>query len=230
MALSQRGLFFMSNQFRDFENRKPNRSSTNWGSTNHVFRTALTIEIGLGFIALLLGWITGIDVRRWLPRFETDYAYSIALSIAGGFVCTFPMIIGIDLLLRIKLRAIQEINQLEASADIKPLLELRTIEIVTLSIAAGVGEELLLRGWLMGWLLDIDAPIAFGQSVIPLIVSSLAFGLMHPITPLYMALTGLLGFYLGAVTIWTEDLLLAMVAHASYDAIQLIQVQKRKTK
>jgi membrane protease YdiL (CAAX protease family) len=45
-----------------------------------------------------------------------------------------------------------------------------------------------------------------------------------------MALTGLLGFYLGAVTIWTEDLLLAMVAHASYDAIQLIQVQKRKTK
>jgi hypothetical protein len=53
---------------------------------------------------------------------------------------------------------------------------------------------------------------------------------MRPGTPLYVALTALRGFYLGAVTIWTQDLLLAMVAHASYDAIQLIQLQKRKTK
>ena len=79
----------------------------------------------------------------------------------------------------------------------------------------------------MGWLLDIDAPIAFGRNVLALMLSSLAFGLMHPITPLYIALTALLGFYLGVVTIWTQDLLLAMVAHASYDAIQLIQVQKK---
>ena len=217
----------MSKQLHDFENRKLNNASTNRGSTNHVFRTALAIEIGLGLVALLLGWITGIDVRRWLPRLETDYAYSIALSIAGGFVCTCPMIIGMNLLLRLKFRAIHQIRQLEDSADIIPLLELRTIEILTLSIAAGVGEELLLRGWLMGWLLDIDAPIAFGRSVLALMLSSLAFGLMHPITPLYMALTALLGFYLGVVTIWTQDLLLAMVAHASYDAIQLIQVQKK---
>jgi hypothetical protein len=148
----------MPNKLRDPEKIKPSRPLTSWGSTNSVFRKVLAFEIGLGFIALLLGWIAGIDVCRWLPRFETGYASSIVLSIVGGFVFAFPMLVGMNLLLGFKFRAIEEINQLEDTVDMKPLLELRIYETIAVSIAAGVGEELLLRGLLMGWLLRLEAP------------------------------------------------------------------------
>ena len=52
------------------------------------------------------------------------------------------------------------------------------------------------------------------------------------ITGLTNVLAGLMGFYFGCLLIWTENLLVPIVAHAVYDALQFLitkrQVEKKE--
>jgi membrane protease YdiL (CAAX protease family) len=54
------------------------------------------------------------------------------------------------------------------------------------------------------------------------VASAVAFGLMHPVTPTYIVLATLIGIYLGGLVIWTGNLLVAIAAHAVYDAVHLL--------
>ena len=63
-----------------------------------------------------------------------------------------------------------------------------------------------------------------------LAVTSVLFGLLHPISFTYIVIAGLLGLYLGVVWIVNGNLLAVMVTHALYDFAvlgYLIRVQHR---
>ena len=114
----------------------------------------------------------------------------------------------------------------------KALLKLGPAELIVISICAGIGEELLFRGWLMQWLVEgaaaapgTPAPVAVG---VALVVSSIIFGLFHPITRLYVVLATLMGLYFGLLVIYTENLLVPIAAHATYDAVQLIMTARQE--
>jgi uncharacterized protein len=49
------------------------------------------------------------------------------------------------------------------------------------------------------------------------VLSSLLFGLFHPISLTYMIIASILGLYLGTVMLVGENLLTVMVVHALYD-------------
>ena len=72
----------------------------------------------------------------------------------------------------------------------KTLLSLSPVELILISICAGVGEELLFRGWLLYWLAGY-APAGAESRMFEygaaLVASSIAFGLVHPITKLYVS-------------------------------------------
>ncbi len=81
-------------------------------------------------------------------------------------------------------------------------------QIVAVSLAAGVGEELFFRGWLqqvVGWL---PASLAFGLAHVAG-VRMLAFGVWA---------TGM-GLVLGGLALATEGLLAPITAHACYDVL-----------
>ena len=83
-------------------------------------------------------------------------------------------------------------------------------EIVVISVAAGIGEELLFRGVL--------------QPEVGLVTASIIFGLLHMggIGTLFFGCwVMLMGSVLGYLAIWTEGLLASIVAHAVYDAIAM---------
>jgi membrane protease YdiL (CAAX protease family) len=110
----------------------------------------------------------------------------------------------------------------------KTLLELRPSELILISICAGVGEELLFRGWLMYWIMqgaDVLIPSEV-VVVVALLVSSIVFGLFHPITPLYIVLATIMGLYFGVLVLLTGNLLVPIAAHATYDAVQLIMTAR----
>jgi hypothetical protein len=65
--------------------------------------------------------------------------------------------------------------------------------------------------------------------VLALVVSSIVFGLFHPITKLYVLLATIIGLYFGALVIFTENLLIPIVAHATYDAVQLIMTARSES-
>ena len=84
-----------------------------------------------------------------------------------------------------------------------------------LSISAGIGEELAFRGFLIPAL-----RIASGSTLVAVLVSSAAFGLMHSYQRLHGASrAGTLGALLAAPFIVTGSILPSMIAHAAFDLI-----------
>ena len=191
-----------------------------------VFVTAITVELGMGFIALLLGWLFSVDVRQWIPPLTAENSWLILSALLWGSLAALPMLAAIELIERIDWGPFRELRALDQLPVVAALLRLSPAELIAISIAAGVGEELLIRGWLMGWLigsLETATPLAIG---IGLVASSLAFGLMHPVTPTYIVLATLIGMYLGGLVILSGNLLIPIVAHAVYDAAHLLLARR----
>lgn len=93
---------------------------------------------------------------------------------------------------------------------------------VALSIAAGIGEEVLFRGLILGGLLTVLGPVP------ALAFSSLLFGVVHWVTPAYAVYAGLFGLYLGGLHILTGTLFVPILVHALYDAVALILLSHRR--
>jgi membrane protease YdiL (CAAX protease family) len=99
-------------------------------------------------------------------------------------------------------------------------------ELALLSLAAGIGEELLFRWSLQGGLTSIfevrlSQPVA---EVIGLIIASLLFGLCHAVTKLYFTVTFIGGLFLGWTMFATSNWLVPAVAHALYDFAALVYI------
>jgi len=92
------------------------------------------------------------------------------------------------------------------------------IELALIALAAGVGEEALFRGVLQP---ALGRWLGAGPA---LVVASVLFGLLHPITPVYAVLAGLIGIYLGGVWLASGNLLVVIIVHALYDFLALIYV------
>ena len=199
-------------------------------NADSVFVTAIAVELGLGVFAIGLGWLTGVDVRQWIPKFDAGSAWPLFSGAALGVVAALPMLALISLIERLNWEPIRALKALEDMPAISSLLALTRGELIAISVAAGVGEELLLRGWLMGWVtgpLGDATPWAIAAG---LVASSIAFGLMHPITPAYAVIAAIIGLYLGGLVIWTENLIVAMVAHGFYDTVHLLLAKRERAR
>lgn len=82
---------------------------------------------------------------------------------------------------------------------------------VVLGLAAGISEEWLFRG-----VLQFELVGRLGE-VAGVALSSLVFGLLHAVTPLYAILAGLASLYFGAIYLYTDNLAIPMACHALYD-------------
>lgn len=87
--------------------------------------------------------------------------------------------------------------------------------LVALAVFAGVGEELLFRGAIQGWLAQ-HVPEA-----VAVVATSVLFGLVHYLSFTYFVLATGLGLVLGTVYALTDNLLLVMIWHGVYDMIAL---------
>jgi len=99
---------------------------------------------------------------------------------------------------------------------LRPLFaQVSMVEILGVSLAAGIGEELLFRGAVQGeW---------------GLLVASLLFGLAHIGGPTSLAFglwAGVMGLGLGALAMVTGGLLVPIVAHAVYDAAAIGYIRR----
>lgn len=215
-------------------------------SPDEVFLTAVLFEIVLGLIALALGWCLGPDPRDLIPEISFDAGLLRSLwnmvsgsmgwdSVPGGIllglVATIPMLILIEIVRRIPCEPVRELERLSDDGMMKTLLSLSPMEMIAISLCAGIGEELLFRGWLMYWLVDVYQAITTATGGVPsssagliaaLVASSIAFGLVHPISKLYIVLAAVMGLYFGCLVIWTGNLLVPITAHAAYDAAQML--------
>ncbi|TWU19676.1 CPBP family intramembrane glutamic endopeptidase [Allorhodopirellula heiligendammensis] len=242
-------------------------------TADSLFQTAVVVEAGLGLLAVVLGYLFGPDPRQWIP--VLDEVPSLAGGLGLGILATFPLLLLMAIIRRINHPAVQELDQLAEHPMMSVMLKMGPLELLAISLCAGVGEELLFRGWLMpaiagllhgdavsllpsntesvrpwwafgGYAAEVFASLPANASSIResaaltwsgfsawwtnsigweltlgWIASSIAFGFVHPISKLYVVVTGIMGLYFGALLILTGNLLIPIVAHALYDAIQL---------
>jgi membrane protease YdiL (CAAX protease family) len=180
-----------------------------------MLRAGLVLEAGLVPLAYGLGWLAGIDPGsslRWNP---VDLAQGLAAMLPLlGLFAMFLSFEGWEPLGRIR-RAVEELlGPLMAAA--------RPWELVALCALAGLGEELLFRGFLQEWIARWAGPTA------GLLLGGVVFGLAHAITPLYLVLAGAIGVYLGWVWMASGNLLVPIVAHGLYDLVALAWLMRAR--
>ncbi|MDR3639390.1 MAG: CPBP family intramembrane metalloprotease [Isosphaeraceae bacterium] len=169
---------------------------------------AVLFEAGLAPLALVLGRILNQPPLA-------GFAWSMWDACLGA-VATLPMLALLAIVVRWPVGPLGPIKQF-FDREVRPLLRTRPwYDLALISIAAGVGEEMLFRGVIQGALSH-----ALGQTA-GLVVASLIFGALHPITRAYTVLAAALGAYLGGTWLFTGNLLSAMVTHGLYDFVALI--------
>jgi membrane protease YdiL (CAAX protease family) len=165
-------------------------------------------EAGLAPFALLLGWIFGH------PPLE-HFRWRLA-DVGFGALASLPMIGFVIVLLRWPIGPFRKIRKL-CDEEVIPLLGGSDwYELVMIAMSAGVGEEMLFRGVIQTSLVSWLARPALG-----LVLASLFFGLLHPVSLAYIAVATVLGTYLGWLLIYNGNLLSVIVAHALYDLAAL---------
>ena len=96
--------------------------------------------------------------------------------------------------------------------DIKIVFaDCRLIDLCFISLFAGLSEELLFRGVI--------------QVKIGIIGASIIFGLLHFITPAYCIVATIMGFYLGFLFQYYENILIPIHLHFVYDLGALIYLR-----
>ncbi len=200
-------------------------------SPDDVFLTAVLFESALGLLALLLGWAIGPDPRAFVPDLDVAAIWPLISGLAYGCLAAIPILILVEGVRRLPWEPIRELERMSDDSIIKTLLELRPTELILISICAGIGEELLFRGWMLYWFAGASTTSSLEPNHLELglalIGSSVAFGLMHPITKLYIFLAAVMGIYFGALLLLSGNLLIPIAAHATYDAVQLIVTGRR---
>ena len=100
----------------------------------------------------------------------------------------------------------------------------RLVDLILISVLAGLGEEVFFRVAVQQWLArDIGG---LSGPWIGLAASAAVFGAAHWITPTYGVIAGLIGLYMGGLWLWSGNLLVPIGAHALYDFLVLAYLVK----
>lgn len=169
------------------------------------FKQACYFEASLIVVAVVLGWIAGINPFENLYFSESAIAYGIL-----GTVPLFIMFVALELL---RIDSLAYIRRLLIDTLGPSLNRYHWTDVFMLAAIAGVSEEILFRGVIQPWMESSLGMMA------GLIGSNIIFGLVHAVTPLYALLAALMGLYLG----WSLDyggdrnLLTPIIIHGLYD-------------
>jgi membrane protease YdiL (CAAX protease family) len=167
----------------------------------------VAFEGGLALIALVLGWLLGQPPLQKILWNGRDAIWGLAACL--------PMLTGFILCVRWPVGPLARIKQISEEFIREWFAPCTLFELGMISLVAGIGEEMLFRGVIQ------DAVSAWINPLVGVTLASLLFGLMHPITSVYILLAALMGAFLGWIYIATGNLLPVIICHGLYDFLAL---------
>jgi len=178
------------------------------------FVKACLFEASLILVAILLGWIAGID-----PFADIYFSES---AIVYGILGTIPLFLMFVALEHIEDESFKRIRRLLLETLGPGLHRYHWADLFILALIAGISEELLFRGVVQPWLeTGWDGRVG-------LVASNVIFGLVHAVTPLYAVLAGLVGIYLGLSLDYEgqRNLLIPIIIHSLYDFLAFVMLMR----
>ena len=177
-----------------------------------LFALFVTLESGLGFLALLIAWLTDISLK---PRLNVT-----SDNLGRGLIACLPMLAFLLISLKSSWRPLVELRQ-TVEQFVREMFGSDTwVTLAIVSLAAGLGEELLFRGALQSWI------GGYTGTWVAVLVTSLLFGAAHSLSKTYFFAATAIGLYLGWLTEYCDDLVAPIVAHAVYDFVALLVLQR----
>lgn len=181
---------------------------------------AAMFELGIGLLAVVLASFAGVHPHETMPKI-TEYN-RIGFGLVTGFAVGLGMVIMVHGLEIFRFRWIEDASEI-AEKHLSVLLRVCNVwHLFALSLCAGVGEELLFRGWLQGTLVRELEPFGMGGIAFAIFLASLMFGIVHPLSRGYVVVATILGIILGITAYWSQNIFMAIIGHTVYDAILMI--------
>lgn len=179
--------------------------------------TFIGLEAALIVVARLAGWLLNVSPLATLSWSATAAAWGLAAAL--------PLVALVIAFCRWPWPAWRRLLHVVEQMLVPLFGNWSLAELALVSALAGIGEEMLFRGVLQAWL---SGPLGAWGAVV---VAGAAFGAVHWITPLYALAATLMGIYLGALWLATDNLLVPMLTHAWYDFLvlfYLVRIRGRK--
>lgn len=127
--------------------------------------------------------------------------------------------------LAIRVSALPWLRDLERLLDqqVAPIFQgLPWQSLIAIAALAGASEEVLFRGFLQRWLAE-GCGLGTGLAIV---VASLLFGAVHALSVAYFVFAFVLGAVFGWIVVLTDNLAVAIVMHAAYDAVVLLLLSR----
>jgi membrane protease YdiL (CAAX protease family) len=177
----------------------------------HISRQKLLIMAFLSEgLALLIAFILGLLFDIDLFQLPDNALHDI---VTGTMAALIPFLLFI-LLLSSRAETFPLLRSLKRTmlTQVRPLFaNARLIDLVVISLIAGIAEEMLFRGIVQ---------VKFG-----IITASVVFGLAHSVTPAYVLIATLMGLYIGYVFSAAGNLLVPIQLHFIYDLLALVYLK-----
>ncbi|MDF1583378.1 MAG: CPBP family intramembrane glutamic endopeptidase [Methyloprofundus sp.] len=172
---------------------------------DNFFKTACYFESSLILVAIVLGWVAGID-----PFAHLEFNERVVFN---GILGTLPLCIIFLALNQTRLAALEKIRKVLHDTLGPSLIKHHWTDLFVLAAIAGISEEILFRGVIQPWLENSWGMLA------GLLISSLIFGLIHAVTLLYFIMATAVSVYLGMYLDYgsTRNLLTPIIIHWLYD-------------
>jgi membrane protease YdiL (CAAX protease family) len=167
---------------------------------------ALLVEGGVFIVALVLARIWSIPLFPLSEHILRDILIGTAAAAIPFALFVFS--------LSEKARTVPIIRSVRKTitGDIRTLFASSTVvDIFLISLLAGLAEEVLFRGIIQ---------VRWG-----IIAASILFGLVHSVTPAYILLATVIGFYIGLLHHCFQSLLIPIQLHFIYDFGALIYLR-----
>jgi membrane protease YdiL (CAAX protease family) len=183
-------------------------------SPDRFFRSACLFEAALILVAFILGWLGGISPFASLHYSERAIFY--------GVIGTIPLFLLYLLLEQLTAESVVTIRKFLLETLGSALHRYHWADLFVLAAIAGISEEILFRGVIQPWM-ESSWGLTEG-----LIGSSILFGLVHAITPLYAVLAALVSIYLGVSLDYggERNLLTPIIIHGLYDFLAFLALMR----
>lgn len=187
-------------------------------SPQHAFLAGVVLEGGLGLVGIVLAWLLGV------PHPMKHIVWS-GEAVLWGLAGTLPALLWLGVVMRLPFRFCREVVHLLRLHFLPILRHWNLGQIALVCVLAGFGEEVLFRGVVQVALqgkgvTTLDYIFGVGGA-------SVLFGLMHAVSPGYVLFATGMGIYLGLLYLWTNNLLVPIIAHAVYDLVVCIYLLRR---
>ena len=172
-----------------------------------VLAIAVAFEGGLAALAWGLGAAFGI------PAFG-DLRFT-GPAVLLGVAASLPLLAAVALALRSRWPPLARLRETVHRVVGELFADFSLVDLAIVSALAGIGEEALFRGFLQT---ALAGRLGTWTAVA---VAGVLFGLAHFVSLTYAVYAALVGVYLGALMVLSDNLLVPVLVHALFDFVAL---------